>query len=151
MSDAIYLNYILPNKWDDLIFDIDVGKEFNCDAFIEVFKETFDIFRKYSCKDHIDREIVHLINRVSVFTAIDCSKTDYSHRAARELAEAMLYNCFICDDKPEKEITEGEWCYIIGAGNMPIDFTDPEGELDTIAYELENWDSIPVTPGDSDD
>lgn len=143
MFDDFYITFELPCAWADLTYDA-IDKKFDTDTFLDLFKKTFEVFRKYSNKETIDRHLVDLIRSASAFSDTRHLRINYEHMAACVLTEGMIQNCFMSDELPEKEITTGEWYPFLGSVEMTFDYTDPEGELEATAYSIEKWESMPV-------
>lgn len=147
--------YDLPGAWWDMTVDAFENKKFDREAFLNVFRKSFEILRKYSCTKNVDRDVMELVIKMSGFISTKFHEVNYEHIAACELTDALLYNCFYLEsfsehEIPKTEITKGEWCLLPGGG-MEVDFTDPENVLFNFAWDLEKWDSMPVRPSKSDE
>ena len=129
---------ILPDKWWELTKNVLSEKKFDVEAFIALFKETFDVLRYCVCEDSVDKGLIELVKDIGGFSATRFAHLSYEHLAACEMAEAMLANC-LQGEKQSEPITKGKWFYVC---EIELDFTDVDESLFIVTQEIETWENF---------
>lgn len=119
-------NCTLPPKWWQLACAALENEPFDCDEFLETFKETYALCREYTTKDSIHRDMTEIIINASHFISAKLTTSDYELMAACELTDAMLSHCF-CESPKPAPTDKGTWC--LCRDDFEIDFSNPEDEL----------------------
>lgn len=138
MNIDFNVTFILPDKWWELTENVLSEKKFDGEAFIALFKETFDVLRYCVCEDSVDKRLIELVKVIGGFSATRFAHLNYEHLAACELADALLANC-LQGDKKDKPITRGTWCYIC---EIELDFSDADEALFVVTQEIETWEEF---------
>ena len=127
---------ILTLRWETLASKVRDENMFDRGEFISLFKECYEVLKKYSVMPFVDRDIMGLVFSVSGFFATKFTRISCEHFAAAELAEALIH-CCLYEEPHESVITKAEW-YIFS--DIVLDFTKPDQTLFDITTDLEKWD-----------
>lgn len=129
---------ILPDKWWELTENVMEKKTFDSEAFVSLFKETFEVLRYCVCEDSIDKGLIELIRDISAFNATRFAKVNYEHLAACELTDAMLINC-LQGEKHNEPVTKGKWFYI---SEVELDFSNADDAFFIVLDDIETWEDF---------
>ena len=127
---------VLSDKWWELTKGVLRENTFDKEAFIALFKETFEALRHCSCEDSVDKRLIDLIKNASGFVATRFTRSarlDYDHPAACELTDAMLTNC-LQGERRDKPITKGRWTLL--TTEIEVDFLKADDMLFNFSVDL---------------
>jgi hypothetical protein len=130
---------ILPDKWWELTKNVLSEKKFDREAFVELFKDTFEVLRYCACEDRVDKGLIELVKDIGGFSGTRFAHLNYEHLAACELADALLTNCLQCEKNDEPTMGKWHWCYMC---DIELDFSNAEEALFVVTQEIETWENF---------